>query len=355
MAYPFTQLRAMSVVPQDELLQRIRKVDYSNGSLQGDVSLRDEAVFRAIGSLPRRQRQYAGGETQLPATSCDLDSPPALSKVRTGAAVRTVSRLRKQPGYGDPGCEATRGAEGCNQHNVMSSRSYSTHLLLSPAYSLGFAALYLVATQVVTGLLLAANYQASDTASWQCIRTMARELPTGYLTASIHANAAALLFAVIYLHMGRALFRSATTSKPQVWITGVILYVLLIGTCFTGYSLVYGQMSMWAIVVICSLVTATPVIGPDLLTLVWGGSSVSTATIGRLFTVHYLLGLVVVALAVLHMTVLHNVASSGHRDLVSTLPRSDRIDFLHAYLIRDATIALTVTAALGLVLSLIHI
>ena len=233
----------------------------------------------------------------------------------------------------------------------MSSRSYSTHLLLTPAYSLGFSGLYLVAIQVVTGLLLAANYQASDTASWQCIRTLARELSVGYHTLSIHANSAALLFAVIYLHMGRALFRSSTTSKPLVWLSGVVIYVLLIGTCFTGYSLVYGQMSMWAIVVICSLVTATPVIGPDLLTLVWGGSSVSTATIGRLFTVHYLLGLVVVALAVLHMTVLHNVGSSGSRDLVSTLPRSDRIDFMHAYLIRDATIALIVTATVGAVAS----
>ena len=234
---------------------------------------------------------------------------------------------------------------------VMSSRSYSTHLLLTPAYSLGFSGLYLVGIQVVTGLLLAANYQASDTASWQCIRTLARELSVGYLTASIHANSAALLFLVIYLHMGRALFRSSTTSKPRVWVSGVIIYVLLIGTCFTGYSLVYGQMSMWAIVVICSLVTATPVIGPDLLTLVWGGSSVSTATIGRLFTVHYLLGLVVVALAVLHMTVLHNVGSSGSRDLVSTLPRSDRIDFMHAYLIRDGTIALIATGTVGAVAS----
>jgi ubiquinol-cytochrome c reductase cytochrome b/c1 subunit len=233
----------------------------------------------------------------------------------------------------------------------MSSRSYSTHLLLTPAYSLGFSALYLVAIQVVTGLLLAANYQASDTASWTCIRTLARELSVGYLTLSIHANSAALLFLVIYLHMGRALFRSSTTSKPRVWLSGVIIYVLLIGTCFTGYSLVYGQMSMWAIVVICSLVTATPVIGPDLLTLVWGGSSVSTATIGRLFTVHYLLGLVVVALAVLHMTVLHNVGSSGSRDLVSNLPRSDRIDFLHAYLVRDVTIALIATATVGAIAS----
>jgi ubiquinol-cytochrome c reductase cytochrome b/c1 subunit len=292
------------------------------------------------------------------ATGLNLDTLSSQHPTSTGVdlfhPVRGSPCLRSKHGEGAPVGESQLGLGfylTAHYTNVMSTRSYSTHLLLTPAYSLGFSGLYLVAIQVVTGLLLAANYQASDTASWQCIRTLARELSVGYLTASVHANSAALLFLVIYLHMGRALFRSSTTSKPLVWLSGVILYVLLIGTCFTGYSLVYGQMSMWAIVVICSLVTATPVIGPDLLTLVWGGSSVSTATIGRLFTVHYLLGLVVVALAVLHMTVLHNVGSSGSRDLVSTLPRSDRIDFAHAYLVRDATIGLIATATVGAIAS----
>merc|ERR1711957_709208 len=86
----------------------------------------------------------------------------------------------------------------------------------------------------------------------------------------------------------------------RVWIIGVIMYVLLCAISFTGYSLVYGQMSLWAIVVICSLVTAVPVVGQDLLTLIWGGSVVSTATLQRVFCVHYLLPLVLALFAVIH-------------------------------------------------------
>jgi ubiquinol-cytochrome c reductase cytochrome b subunit len=176
---------------------------------------------------------------------------------------------------------------------------------------------------------------------------ISRDSSVGYLLRSVHSNGAAILFAVIYLHMGRALVRG-THGRARVWAVGVLIYVLAIGTCFTGYSLVYGQMSMWAIVVICSLVTATPIIGTDLLTLVWGGSSVSAATLGRLFTIHYLLALVIALLALAHLWLLHDVGSTGSRD-VGSLPRSDRLDFNHAYIIRDVSMGLAIITILGVI------
>ena len=66
--------------------------------------------------------------------------------------------------------------------------------------------------------------------------------------------------------MFRTLYHGSP-SKSTVWIIGIIMYILLCAISFTGYSLVYGQMSLWAIVVICSLVTAIPYIGNDILIL----------------------------------------------------------------------------------------
>ena len=63
--------------------------------------------------------------------------------------------------------------------------------------------------------------------------------------------------------MFRTLYHGSP-SKSTVWIIGIIMYILLCAISFTGYSLVYGQMSLWAIVVICSLVTAIPYIGNDI-------------------------------------------------------------------------------------------
>lgn len=190
--------------------------------------------------------------------------------------------------------------------------------------------------QVASGLLLGCHYTGLESAAFSSIGMLQRDLGSGMLVRGVHANGATLMFAVIYLHMGRTLFRGMG-NRASVWLVGVVIYVLGIGTCFTGYSLVYGQMSMWAIVVICSLVTATPVIGPDLLTLVWGGSVVSTATLGRLYVVHYLLALVMVGLALAHIWLLHNVGSTGGYD-AGVLCRGDRVDFEHAYVTRDVAV-----------------
>jgi len=43
----------------------------------------------------------------------------------------------------------------------------------------------------------------------------------------------------------------------------------MIATAFLGYVLPWGQMSFWAAMVITSLLSAIPVIGPDLVFLLW--------------------------------------------------------------------------------------
>ena len=100
--------------------------------------------------------------------------------------------------------------------------------------------------------------------------------------------------------MFRTLYHGSP-SKSTVWIIGIIMYILLCAISFTGYSLVYGQMSLWAIVVICSLVTAIPYIGNDILILIWGGSVVSTSTLQRVFCVHYILPIILIILSLLHL------------------------------------------------------
>ena len=58
---------------------------------------------------------------------------------------------------------------------------------------------------------------------------------------------------------------------------------------FLGYVLPYGQMSLWGATVITNLLSAIPIFGQDLVELIWGGFSVSNATLNRFFSLHYLL------------------------------------------------------------------
>jgi ABC-type sugar transport system permease subunit len=63
----------------------------------------------------------------------------------------------------------------------------------------------------------------------------------------------------------------------------------------------YGQMSLWGATVITNLLSAIPIVGQDLVELIWGGYSVSNATLNRFFSLHFLLPFLLAALVMAHM------------------------------------------------------
>ena len=63
--------------------------------------------------------------------------------------------------------------------------------------------------------------------------------------------------------------------------------------------------------VITNLLSAVPVFGKDLVELIWGGFSVSNATLNRFFSLHFLLPFVLAALAAGHLLALHEHGSSN--------------------------------------------
>lgn len=73
--------------------------------------------------------------------------------------------------------------------------------------------------------------------------------------------------------------------------------------------------------VITNLLSAIPVFGQDLVELIWGGFSVSNATLNRFFSLHFVLPFLLAALVVAHLIALHvhgsnnpnGISSSGDR------------------------------------------
>ena len=63
--------------------------------------------------------------------------------------------------------------------------------------------------------------------------------------------------------------------------------------------------------VITNLLSAVPVFGKDLVELIWGGFSVSNATLNRFFSLHFLLPFVLAALAAGHLLALHEHGSNN--------------------------------------------
>jgi len=86
-------------------------------------------------------------------------------------------------------------------------------------------------------------------------------------------------------------------------------------------------MSLWGATVITNLLSAIPWIGQDFVSFVWGGFSVSNATLNRFFSLHYLLPFILAALAAMHLLTLHDHGSSNPLGLSGN---TDRLPF-HPY------------------------
>jgi ubiquinol-cytochrome c reductase cytochrome b subunit len=82
------------------------------------------------------------------------------------------------------------------------------------------------------------------------------------------------------------------------------------------------------------------------LYVVWGGFSVSNATLNRFFSLHYLLPFVLSALALMHMLTLHTNGSSNPLGVSSN---SDKLPMHPYFIFKDLVTVLAFFGALALI------
>jgi ubiquinol-cytochrome c reductase cytochrome b subunit len=167
-----------------------------------------------------------------------------------------------------------------------------------------------LASQIVTGIILAMHYQALDTAAFNSIEHIRRDVNYGWLIRSMHAVGASMFFIAVYIHLFRGLYYGSYKAPREIlWILGVIILLIMMATAFMGYVLPWGQMSFWGATVITNLFSAFDTVIPGLGTAIvewlWGGYSVSGVTLNRFFSLHYLLPFVLTGVVILHVWALH--------------------------------------------------
>jgi ubiquinol-cytochrome c reductase cytochrome b subunit len=118
----------------------------------------------------------------------------------------------------------------------------------------------------------------------------------------------------------------------------------MMGIAFLGYVLPYGQMSLWGATVITNMLSAIPWIGGDFVQFIWGGFSVSNATLNRFYSLHFLLPFVLSALALMHLLTLHTNGSSNPLG-VST--NGDKLPMHPYFIFKDLVTLLAFVGALA--------
>lgn len=87
-------------------------------------------------------------------------------------------------------------------------------------------------------------YNPSANLAYEAIMYINNEVYYGWWIRLLHANGASWFFLVVYIHMFRGLYYGSYAYPRQLlWVSGVILWVLMVATAFLGYVLPWGQMS----------------------------------------------------------------------------------------------------------------
>jgi ubiquinol-cytochrome c reductase cytochrome b/c1 subunit len=213
--------------------------------------------------------------------------------------------------------------------------AYPTPRNLNYLWSFGAILTFMLAAQIVTGIVLAMHYTADGGLAFNSVEHIMRDVNYGWLLRYLHSNGASMFFIAVYVHMFRSLYYGSYKEPREVlWILGVIIFLLMIMTAFMGYVLPWGQMSFWAATVITNLFTAIPVVGNSIAMWLWGGFAVDSPTLTRFFALHYLLPFVITGVVALHVWALH---VAGQNNPLGINPKSseDTVPFTPYATVKD--------------------
>ncbi len=191
-------------------------------------------------------------------------------------------------------------------------------------FALGGTPAYLFFIQITTGILLTFYYVPSVDHAYESVSRITHEVPFGWFVRSVHKWAANLMIITVLLHMSRVFFSCAFRHPRQFnWVVGcgLLLSTLVLG--FTGYSLIYEQLSYWGITVASELTALTPFVGDTLAHFMRGGHEVGPNTLTRMYNLHVsILPVAMIVLIGLHVAVLrlHGVSDLSFKD-----PRAESI------------------------------
>lgn len=209
---------------------------------------------------------------------------------------------------------------------------------------LGGTPLLLFGVQVVTGILLTFYYVPNPAHAYDSVRQITLATRFGWLIRGMHHTASQLMFVAVLLHMIRVFVtRAYRAPRELTWVLGVVLFLVTLGFGFTGYSLVYDQLSYWATTVGTNLIGSLPVLGRPALWMLRGGPDVNPNTLSRFYDFHIgVLPTLFAAVIVLHLLLvrLHGVAR------LQSDTRQETYDFFPDHVLREAAIGLIVLLAL---------
>ncbi len=154
-------------------------------------------------------------------------------------------------------------------------------------FCFGGVTFLLYALLAATGITMLFFYVPSVDHAFTTVEYITFDLTGGNLIRSIHHWSANLMIVFIFFHMLRVFVYGAYKNPRELnWITGVVLFGIVLAFGFTGYLLPWDQKAYWATRVGVLMPENLPVIGSFLSRFLMGGDNIGTLTLSRFFALH---------------------------------------------------------------------
>ncbi len=173
-------------------------------------------------------------------------------------------------------------------------------------FCLGGTCAYLFMIQVATGILLTFYYVPEPAHAYESVQRITYDISFGWIIRSVHKWSSHLMIIAVSLHVFRVFFTNAYRKPRELnWMIGCGILAVTLGFGFTGYSLIYEQLSYWGATVAANITQNVPFLGDILARFMRGGESVEENTLTRFFIFHTaLLPLTITGLLILHITLI---------------------------------------------------
>jgi ubiquinol-cytochrome c reductase cytochrome b subunit len=181
------------------------------------------------------------------------------------------------------------------------------------AYVFGSALLFIFISQVITGVFLALYYVPSADHAHTTVAYITKTVTAGSFLRSLHAYGASAMIVVLLLHLSQTYIYGAYKGRRELlWLSGCVLFALILGMAFTGYLLPWDQRAYFATAVGTNAASEIPWVGESLKRMMRGGTEMGTLTISRFFVAHvFLLPACVFALVASHIFLFRQAGAAG--------------------------------------------
>src|ERR1700731_4858007 len=181
------------------------------------------------------------------------------------------------------------------------------------AYIFGSGLLFIFISQVITGVFLALYYVPSADHAHTTVAYITKAVTAGSFLRSLHAYGASAMVIVLILHLSQTYIYGAYKGRREpLWLSGCVLFGLVMAMAFTGYLLPWDQKAYFATAVGTNAASEIPWIGESLKRMMRGGTEMGTLTISRFFVAHvFLIPACIFALVASHIFLFRKAGAAG--------------------------------------------